>query len=285
MSSIEALHTAARRYCEDRAAWWSARYDDLRRSESAERERRGIPEPATYTYSDEALGTSPRYQILYAIQVAVEMFTAADFDSLDQARALLAAAGESAESIFTRPPKEGAERLAIDEERLLFMQYVRQVSLEELAHVDPLPYRRTLTSEESQLLRQSLKPRWGVENFYWFPLDRPDDVPPPEDAVALDAEPFFDPDVQARLRAVLETLGVARLWELREFDTDADCEIDLGLFVPTYTGAEGFWTDRTLGWLVYASHESSVTAAGAHLLPTFREAFPEWEEWIYAPDW
>ena len=65
----------------------------------------------------------------------------------------------------------------------------------------------------------------------------------------------------------------------------ADCELDLELFEPVYTGAEGSWTDSSFDWLVYASHESSVTVAGARLLPAFQQAFPEWREWIYAPDW
>lgn len=78
---------------------------------------------------------------------------------------------------------------------------------------------------------------------------------------------------------------MSRLWELRELDTDADCELDLEIFEPAYTGAEGFWTDRSFDWLIYASHEGSLTVAGRQLLPAFQQAFPQWREWIYAPWW
>jgi hypothetical protein len=285
VSPVEALHTAARRYCVDRAALWSRQYADLQTREAAERRRSGVPEPTTYTYSAEALSTFPRYQVLQAIQWAVEAFTPADFSSLAEARELLAAAGDSAESVMTRPPHGEIEQQAMDEERALFAAFVRRLSEDELAQVEPLPFRRTLTADESKHLWSELRTRWGIEGFYWYPLDRPDTVEPPQNSVALGADPFFDAEVQARLRDVLAGLGVSRMWELRELDTDADCEIDLELFEPIYTGAEGFWTDGSLDWLIYASHESSVTVAGARLLPAFQQAFPDWLEWTYAPDW
>lgn len=171
---------------------------------------------------------------------------------------------------MTRPPHGEIERQAMDEERTLFVEYVRGLSEDELAQIDPLPFRRTLTADESQRLWSELKARWGVEG-YWYPLDRPDTAEPPQNAVALGADPFFDAEVQARLRDVLAGLGVSRVWELRELDTDADCEIDLELFEPVYTGAEGFWTDGSLDWLIYASHESFTNrrrrAAAARIPP------------------
>jgi hypothetical protein len=244
-----------------------------------------VREPTTYSYSADALDTFPRYQVLQAIQWAVEAFTPADFASLGDARELLAAAAETAESIFTGPPNGKVERQAMGEERRLFAQYVRGLSEDELAQVEPLPFRRALSAEESKRIWSELKTRWGLEGFYWYPLDRPDIAEPPLDALALGAEPFFDPETQTRLRKVLAAIGVTRLWELRELDTDADCELDLELFEPIYTGAEGFWTDRSFDWLIYASHESSVTVAGARLMPAFKRAFPAWQEWSYAPDW
>jgi hypothetical protein len=119
VSPTEALHTAARRYCADRDVLWTDRYAALQAQEAAERRRRGVREPTTYSYSADALDTFPRYQVLQAIQWAVEAFTPADFASLGDARELLAAAAETAESIFTGPPNGKVERHAMGEERRL----------------------------------------------------------------------------------------------------------------------------------------------------------------------
>jgi hypothetical protein len=280
MTSTEALHTAARRYAIDRAAEWSRRYGELQATEARERRKAGLPEPTTYSYSDGALATFPRYHVLHAIQAAVEALRASDFDSLDDARERLAAVGMSAENLFTRPPHGEIEKRAMDEERALFADYLRGLTDDELAAVAPLPLRRTLSAEESARLWRELENRWGVKG-YWYPLDRALDADPPRDAVAFKAEAFDKDDVQARLREALGELGVTRLWEVRELDTDTDKEIELASFEPIYTGAEGYWLDASFEWLVYASHESSVTVAGDRLLPTFQQLWPSWAEHLY----
>ena len=244
MKEVEALHTAARRYAAERAAAWENRYSTLRSDEVQAQRREGLPEPTTYGYSSEALATFPRYQVLHAIQAAVGAFTPADLGSLDEARELLAKAGAEAQSIFTRPPVGEVEQRAMDEERELFAQYVRGLSVEELARVEPLLFRRTLTEAESACLWAELKSRWAVEG-YWYPLDRAPDAEPPPHAQAFNADPFFYADLQQQLRDALAELGVSRVWELRELDTDTDREIDLALLEPVYTGAEGYWTDAS----------------------------------------
>jgi hypothetical protein len=81
--------------------------------------------------------------------------------------------------------------------------------------------------------------------------------------------------------SVLRNSSGSTLARLRELDTDTDREIDLALLEPVYTGAEGYWTDASLNWLVYASHESSVTVAGQRLLPLFQQRWPDWPRHLY----
>jgi hypothetical protein len=278
VDDVEALHTAARRYTAERAAEWEHRYSDLREEES--RRREGRPEPMIYGYSQEALATFPRYNVLHAIQAAVEAFTRVDLGSLYEARELLAMAGAQAQSIFTCPSVGDVEQRAMDEEREQFARYVRGLSYEQLARVEPLPFARTLPEAESARIWPELKNRWGVER-YWYPLGRASDAEPPPHAEAFNADPFFDPELQQQLRDALAELGVSRVWELRELDTDTDKEIDLALLEPVYTGAEGYWTDASLDWLVYASHESSVTVAGQALLPELQHRWPDWHRHLY----
>jgi hypothetical protein len=285
LEPVEALHTAARRYCEDRAAEWRGRSFDLERDEERERRRIGAPEPVEYGYSPEMLATFPRYNVLYAIQTAVEAFTPADLGPLHEARELLAEAGATADSIFTREPNGDIERRAMGEERELFRRYVLSIREDELAEVEPLPFRRTLTEEESASLWHELERRWGVKG-YWYPIDRAQDAPPPAHTVAFDSDPFHGEELERLLRDVLSSLGVVRVWELREqLGTDMDKEIELGILEPVYTGEEGFWTDGSFDWLVYASHEGSVTVAGSRLLPALQAAWPAWNRHLYDPSW
>ncbi len=48
------------------------------------------------------------------------------------------------------------------------------------------------------------------------------------------------------------------------------------LVEPHYNLAEGIWTSRSLDWIVYASHENSITVGG-WMLAEVKRAWPEWE--------
>jgi hypothetical protein len=277
---VEALHAAARRYCRARANQWEQRYFALRDDEERQRRRAGVPEPVVYGYSREALATFPRYHVLRAIQAVVETFTPADLGSLNEARELLAEAGTTANNLFTEEPTGAIEQSAMGEERELFGHYVASITDEELASVEPLPFCRTLTRAESAALLRELESRWGVKG-YWYPLDRAPDATPPPNTAAFCADPFFGAALQQGLRKVLFGLGVAHVWELRELDTDN--EVELEILEPVYTGAEGFWMDGSFDWLIYASHEGSVTIAGARLLPALQAVWPEWNQHLYDP--
>jgi hypothetical protein len=78
-------------------------------------------------------------------------------------------------------------------------------------------------------------------------------------------------------------MGVARLWELPESSDDGEYELDLELFAPIYTGSEGMWFDASETWMVFASHEGSVTISGAELIRAFERVFPEATDWRYSP--
>jgi hypothetical protein len=73
---------------------------------------------------------------------------------------------------------------------------------------------------------------------------------------------------------MLAESGIERVWELREYGPEY--EIDLWLLEPSYTGAEGFWTPDDMDWLIYASHESTITVTGSWLLPRIQAHWPAW---------
>src|SRR5262245_2754763 len=91
MTPALALHTAARRYCQDRAALWCDRYATL-----PDAGRVG-PE-----YSVAALDIFPRFNVLFAIQAEVELLDPDRLPDIDSVREWLLLAGQTAHSLFTR---------------------------------------------------------------------------------------------------------------------------------------------------------------------------------------
>lgn len=260
-SDIERLHSAARQYCEDQYRVWSEKYSRLA-AEGGDRNG--------YYYTPEAYRTFPRYQVLDAVRTELERLTGADLEDIDEARDLLVLAGETAQSDSTEYDDRDAQQ-AVAEERQKFVDHLRSLSKEQIESTEVLPWKRVLSPEEADQIWSSLEGRWGLKRReYWYPLreSKPDEVEAVQDSHFLEA---FTPP---KLREVLRNRGVERLWELREYGPEY--ELDVELFDPCYTGAEGFWTSAgDPDWIVYASHESSITVGGWLLGQVQRD----WTDW------
>lgn len=261
MNEREALHTVARRYCLDRWSLWTRRYEQ--RAISADH--------------PEAQDIYPRYNVLAAILVDVESVAPDSFDATGDLRRFLVTAGQTATDAFTRPPHSAIAERAMQEERDLFCAYVQNASAEVLGDVEPLPYHRSLSRVEHAALWAGLRERWDIrEGQYWHPLAPHD---PPPDVLAFQ-QAWFDRAVPpAILQRMLSQRGIRRVWELREHGPEY--EIDLDELEPHYNGAEGYWTSGGMEWLVYASHESSITVAGSWLIAAVKAVWPTWEQHLY----
>ena len=70
------------------------------------------------------------------------------------------------------------------------------------------------------------------------------------------------------------------------FDAAWLLEADVGSFIQakmTFSGAnfsEGYWCDGAFDWIIYASHESSITIGG-WLLPEIKKVWSNWKEGLW----
>lgn len=264
MQQTVALHTAARRHLAERHAHWVARYSEIGGGRST-------------AYTRQERDTFPRYQAAAAMLEGVERLRAEELPSLSVARAQIAAAALEAQTIFTAPPREEIEARAMDEERAAFGRFIRELPVEALAAVEPLPYRRVLSEGEERRVWNALHDEWEVSGSYWYPLMEV----AREDVLAFQA-PYFRRDVGGKaVQSILTARGISRLWELRE--SGACYEMDLDLLDPKYTGEEGFWCapNAEPGWLIYASHEESITVGGDWLIREVTRIWPEWPRYLW----
>jgi hypothetical protein len=211
-----------------------------------------------------------RYSILNAILVELEGIPTASLGDLEEARALLILAGEIAEA------GGRTDEQVIAEEREAFCRYIGSLRQSDLAAVQPLPFRRVLTTAESGRLWTSLRERWKVNAHrgVWYPLS-PSAVP---GVVAFQQRAFEEVATLDHLRGVLRARGQERVWELREYGPEY--EKDVSLFEPGYNGAEGYWSSGELDWIVYASHHDSVTVGG-WLLDGLMAVWPSWADHLW----
>ena len=126
------------------------------------------------------------------------------------------------------------------------------------------------TQNERSQAWEKLAARWSITEHYWYPLTGKE----PADTLALYA-PHFKQQLGGKfLHSVLNSEGVVTLIEFCE-DGDASSlsanEVDF-----EYTGLEAFWSAPPFDWIVYCSHESSITLGGRSLLEPLKQAWPRW---------
>ena len=177
-------------------------------------------------------------------------------------------------SFFTQPPNGNLEQQAMNEEREALDNFISEVTEDDLLFVEPLFYRRVLTAEEGTTIWDRLQTDWGVSQAYWYPLadHKREDIEAFQDA-------YFETELGSeKLRAIFRTHGIETLWEMRE--DGINYELELSVFEPYYNGNEGHWCDATFEWIVYASHESSITIGG-WLLPEVKGIWSNSQERVW----
>jgi hypothetical protein len=275
LNETEAIHTAARRYCLEQLQERRARSAELDRDLKWQLAQEDPSAAGVEETQEEILLLAAGALALEAILDQVERLTPEEFPSLEEARARLAEAGQTGQNWFTSARLEGSQAGAIDHERQEFETFVREIGEDRLRTVEPLPYRRVLSEDEGTEILTELRARWGVEGMRWYPLAGA--ARPPHTEV-FHAE-SFQREASKAVRALLTDGGTTRVWELRE--GGVHYEMDTSLLDPLYTGLEGLWSSEGLDWLIYASHEATVTVGGEGLLPALRSAWPEWRESVF----
>jgi len=70
------------------------------------------------------------------------------------------------------------------------------------------------------------------------------------------------------------------VWQIDESGFDPEFEMDPRLCSFVRRG-ETYWSSGELDWLVYSSHEESITFAGRWLVGAVKAAWPTWSERLY----
>lgn len=226
-------------------------------------------------YSDEAYNIFPRYNILRAILNEVEKFTPADFSSIEQAKELLILSGQIADDIFTEKISSKIEGNAISEERDKFCSYIKYLTNEDLLRNTKLFYRRVLKDNEYKLLWSKFAAKWEIKGQYYYPLIEFKST----ELLALSLDRFITDFGFEKLKQIFISKNFDKIFEFREYG--ASYEIELSIFEADYTGAEGYWTSEKMDWLIYTSHENSITFGGEWLIEEIKSNWNGWEKYLY----
>lgn len=275
MTDIEKLITSARHYCKDNFVFWADKY---------QKESSGNYNP----YSDNDYNIFPRYNVLTAIQQGVETLVGQEFQSFENCKQYLTDIGLKSHSIFTIGSNDDIHLLgesgkgksttgrqnpiaknAMKEERTKFIEFINSRTTENISQVQPMPYRHRLTDQEMISVRKKLTELWNYDGEYWNPLD---DKSPKETVFLMkdnltkfDCKKIFD---------FIAANSNKRLFEITEDKIDYEIELD-SFEIDLY---ETIVTDKSFEWVIYGSHEGTITFGGTFLIDFVKNLFSDRQE-------
>jgi hypothetical protein len=146
---------------------------------------------------------------------------------------------------------------------------------------------RTIASPEAAAIWADIVADWDIApgSVWWFPLAPTKRL----GVLALDAREFNAALGAPWLKELLAGHGVERVLYFREFADLPVLQQPLDQVTFRYDRAEGYWCDTRADrrdWLVYASHENSITLGGPWLVHALHGSWPAWRAhlWGQWPD-
>lgn len=179
---------------------------------------------------------------------------------------------------FIVTPRNKSEELRIGKIRSAFAAQLDRVLAGELSgDVPVLPYRRVLTGEEAKTVQARFASVWHYDGDYWYPLNR---LP---DGMRGNVLFLMEQHVTPHMDALLPLLGLPErpVYRAKEYDPDGYFFELTGEFTP-YWGSEWAYTDTDFSWMIYFSHEGSVSFAGS-IVEAAKELFRD--EAAYFDKW
>ncbi|MFD2216439.1 hypothetical protein [Metabacillus endolithicus] len=131
-----------------------------------------------------------------------------------------------------------------------------------------------VSSQKTDDLVKKLKFIWDIEKHYWYPLydcKR-------SDVIAFNAEYIEDiADKVSEIQNFLLGHNNNQIYEMHEDRTL--WIVETNSLDPSYDGryCERFWFSKDFNWIIYASHECSISFGGKKLISSLKEKWQDWE--------
>lgn len=227
----------------ERHAHWATLYDPIARAA-----RSLVP----YSYTDEAYALFPRYILDGAV---LEQIGTIDFDALPDVETLRTQLVEAAKTAGVQSTSTDIAKRAVAEERAALAEAFASCDVSATSE-EPMPYMRVLSLSEIARVREQMADAWGADTLLYPMRERTH-----PSLIAFDLKYSDEAALQAEIIQFISGRGMGRIFEIREYGASYELEPAREDFV--YNGAEGFWTSKAGEWVIYCSHEASITFGGS----------------------
>lgn len=140
---------------------------------------------------------------------------------------------------------------------------------------------KQLNSTKAHFLKERLESTWDITDHYWYPITECKR----SDVIAFDHN--FIEEIGEKITDISHILLKLNYNSVYEMNEDRLVWlIDADSLVPA-TGkdnGERFWFSKDMSWIIYASHEGSITFGGDELLNQIKSTWDNWQSNIFASE-
>ena len=153
-----------------------------------------------------------------------------------------------------------------------FIEFIKELDINKISEISPISYERRLTIEESKRLEFFLKERfdfgsWKDENYYWEPLSETKNRNP----TFYFKENLFQSEQINKIVDLLKMISGDRIFLI----TDENLYYEVEVASLNFDWIESAYCDYETNWLIYISHEGTITFAGDELKKEIEKKLPE----------
>jgi hypothetical protein len=242
MLKVEKLRAVAIRYCMDNYIYWFDKYKNQN--------------------APNGHSLFPRYLVLEAILQKLQMNIDLPASTVEECLSELISIGNNAQSDSINNIKSEIGIEAINDERKKFIEYISNVQEDQLNKVLPLPYDRKLNVDESMTIREKFKHIWAFGGGYWNPLT--DDYK---------GETLFLMVCDMKKEDKEKIVHFLTIGSEKRFFTIDDMGNDFETEIIEFESVEVAYTNKSFEWILYFSHEGTVTFGGTNLINYIKTLF------------
>lgn len=153
-----------------------------------------------------------------------------------------------------------------------FINFVNQLDLNELSEINSILFERRLNKEESKALESVLKETfdfgsWKDENYYWEPLFKTKNKLP----TIYFEDDLFKYEKLQKIIDIVQSISGERIYLLTE--ENIHYEVETSSF--NIDWIESAYCNFDSSWMIYISHEGTITFAGAEIIAKVENEFTE----------
>jgi len=268
MNINKKIFLLARNYCHDNFCYWYDKYQNKRFNNDY---------PNAYTDKDYDLFS--RYIKLRSILKGLDLLTGWKYKTLNSCVQSLLEAADYQENLLCNQTTSNAEAAAIMDEKRKYQEFILSLSESDLmkASVKNIAYKKKLGKHEAEKVRKELHVKWNYNGDYWCPLIG---VEPIKTLFLMKKNIIpFKKDIIDKVMHISKR----RYYEIEETGDDYKYSIhsfDLDLY-------ETICCDNTFSWVVYGSHENTISFGGELLIQKIESLFSHCEDILnkWEVDW